>query len=206
MNSHVSRWNLIFSVLLRNSTQNAMQAYVQRYCRPTSTHYSRCLTALGLRGKHFSSCMQTAIRILIWFELGSQNQNRKSRNTGASFRFLRASTWSVNLHLSWESPCWATLWPCVKFTFVAWLNSFICNMFHSFFFQSIVFEIWSNARRLRQRLAMVERQQARSISASLMSALVCFKLLDQIFLVEFWAQFGVQFLLPFSEAVNSFLL
>ena len=39
MNSHVSRWNLIFSVLLRNSTQNAMQAYVQRYGRPTSTHY-----------------------------------------------------------------------------------------------------------------------------------------------------------------------
>ena len=72
-------------------------------------------------------------------------------------------------------------------------------MFHSFFFQSIVFEIWSNAGRLRQRLAMVERQQARSISASLMSAPVCFKLLDQIFRLNFEPNLGYNFCSRFQR-------
>ena len=137
MNSHVSRWNLIFSVLLRNSTQNAMQAYVPRYGRPTSTHYCRCLTALGLQGK-VSAAVSNKIHSDWWAgQLGSQNQNRKSRNTGASFRFLRASTWSVNLHLSWESPCWATLWPCVKMHLCC-----LTELFHLQYVPFVLFSIY----------------------------------------------------------------
>ena len=95
---------------------------------------SRCLTALGLQGK-FQQLYQT--KYILTGELGSQNQNRKSRNTGASFRFLRASTWSVNLHLSWESPCWATLWPCVKMHLCC-----LTELFHLQYVPFVLFSIY----------------------------------------------------------------